>query len=117
MDARLWFRQFQWDVDNPREPEKFETGYSLINGSPSGGNVSNGGPFRVPARAAACASCPRGCRMRLASADSNESVCAGSMFANIGGGGMFGGPGEARPERNAPGTQPEADPASQRSDA
>jgi len=23
MDARLWFRQFQWDVDNPREPEKF----------------------------------------------------------------------------------------------
>ena len=99
MDARLWFRQFQWDVDNPREPEKFETGYSLINGSPSGGNVSNGGPFRVPARAAACASCPRGCKMRLATADSNEAVCAGTMFANIGGGGMFGG--GAKPGPNA----------------
>jgi aldehyde:ferredoxin oxidoreductase len=100
MDARLWFRQFQWDVDNPREPEKFETGYSLINGAPSGGNVSNGGPNRVPARAAACASCPRGCRMRLATADSNEAVCAGTMFANIGGGGMFGGMG-AKPDPNA----------------
>ncbi len=101
MDARLWFRQFQWDVDNPREPEKFESGYSLINGSPSGGNVSNGGPFRVPARAAACASCPRGCRMRLASADSNEAVCAGTMFASIGGGGMFGGFGGAKQNPNA----------------
>ena len=26
MDARLWFRQFQWDVDNPRDPEKFGIG-------------------------------------------------------------------------------------------
>ena len=95
MDTRLWFRQFQWDVDNPREPEKFATrGYSLINGAPSGGNVSNSNPL-VPARAAACASCPRGCRMRLASGDSNESVCAGTMFARIGGGGFggFGGGG------------------------
>jgi aldehyde:ferredoxin oxidoreductase len=99
MDARLWFRQFQWDVDNPREPEKFEgRGYSLINGAPSGGNVSNGGANPVPARAAACASCPRGCRMRLATADSNESVCAGSMFVRLGGGG-FGPPpaGGAKP--------------------
>src|SRR5512136_2206841 len=80
MDARLWFRQFQWDVDNPREPEKFAgRGYSLINGAPSGGNVSNGSIPLVPARAAACASCPRGCRMRTATSDSNESVCAGSM--------------------------------------
>ena len=71
------------------EPEKFENrGYSLINGAPSGGNVSNGSVPLVPARAAACASCPRGCRMRLASADSNESVCAGSMFVRIGGGGF-----------------------------
>jgi aldehyde:ferredoxin oxidoreductase len=99
MDARLWFRQFQWDVDNPREPEKFESGYSLINGAPSGGNVSNGGANPVPARAAACASCPRGCRMRLASADSNEAVCAGTMVANVGGGGMFGGP--RKPDPNA----------------
>ncbi len=94
MDARLWFRKFQWDVDNPREPERFAArGYMLISGRPSGGNVSNGSLPLVPARAAACASCPRGCRMRLASADSNESVCAGSMFARIGSGGMFGMPG------------------------
>jgi aldehyde:ferredoxin oxidoreductase len=98
MDARLWFRQFQWDVDDPREPEKFEgRGYMLINGAPSGGNVSNGTAPIVPSRAAACASCPRGCRMRLATADSNESVCAGSMFVRLGGGG-FGppAPGAAR---------------------
>ncbi len=119
MDARLWFRQFQWDVDNPREPEKFEgRGYSLINGAPSGGNVSNGGANPVPARAAACASCPRGCRMRLASADSNESVCAGSMFARIGGGG-FGGPpaGSAGANAMPSALSGKTDPAGQRSDA
>ncbi len=80
MDTRLWFKQFQWNVDNPREAERFGgRGYSLISGAPSGGNVTNGRPPLVPARAAACASCPRGCRMRLATADSNESVCAGTM--------------------------------------
>ena len=26
MKARLWFRQFQWDVDNPREAERFGVG-------------------------------------------------------------------------------------------
>ncbi|NLT68143.1 MAG: aldehyde:ferredoxin oxidoreductase [Acidobacteria bacterium] len=84
MDARLWFRQFQWDVDNPREPEKFAgRGYSLISGAPSGGNVTNGSLPLIPARAAACASCPRGCRMRLASADSNEAVCAGTMVVSV----------------------------------
>jgi len=84
MDARLWFRKFQWDVDNPREGDRF-TGfpYSLISGSPSGGNVTNGQLPLVPARAAACASCPRGCRMRTASSDSNESVCAGTMIFSV----------------------------------
>jgi aldehyde:ferredoxin oxidoreductase len=100
MDARLWFRQFQWDVDNPRDPEIFETGYSLINGAPKGGNVSNSD--RVPSRAAACASCPRGCKERLATADSNEAVCAGTMFARIGGGG-FGG----TRAKTAPGAAPQ----------
>ncbi|MDI9613947.1 MAG: aldehyde ferredoxin oxidoreductase N-terminal domain-containing protein [Acidobacteriota bacterium] len=101
MDARLWFRQFQWDVDNPRDAEIFEGGgYSLINGAPSGGNVTNGGPNRVPARAAACASCPRGCKMRLATGDSNEAVCAGTMVANVGGGGMFAAFGR-KPDPNA----------------
>ena len=80
MDTRLWFKQFQWNVDNPREAKRFEArGYALISGAPSGGNVTNGFPPLVPARAAACASCPRGCRMRLATGDSNESVCAGTM--------------------------------------
>ncbi len=80
MDARMWFNKFQWDVDNPREVERFGgRGYSLISGAPSGGNVTNGSLPLVPARAAACASCPRGCRMRLASGDSNEAVCAGTM--------------------------------------
>jgi aldehyde:ferredoxin oxidoreductase len=75
MDARLWFRQFQWDVDNPRDPEIFENGYSLIAGKPKGGNVAN----RLPSRAAACASCPRGCKERTADASTNEAVCAGTM--------------------------------------
>jgi aldehyde:ferredoxin oxidoreductase len=89
MDARIWFRQFQFDVDEPRDAAMiFGASYSLISGAPSGGNVSNGD--RVPARAAACASCPRGCKQRLATADSNEAVCAGTMWGRVGGGGMFG---------------------------
>jgi len=89
MDTRLWYRQFQWNVDNPREAKRFEAmGYSLISGAPSGGNVTNGQIPLVPARAAACASCPRGCRMRTATGDSNESICAGTMiFGGLGGGG------------------------------
>ncbi len=84
METRLWFRQFQWDVDNPREAERFaRQGYMLISGRPSGGNVLNGQIPLTPARAAACASCPRGCRMRLATADSNESVCAGTMAVRV----------------------------------
>jgi aldehyde:ferredoxin oxidoreductase len=75
MDARLWFRQFQWDVDNPRDPDKFERGYSLIKGAPKGGNVAN----QLPSRAAACASCPRGCKERTADGSTNEAVCAGTM--------------------------------------
>ena len=96
MEARGWFRQFQWDVDDPRDAKMFETGYSLINGAPSGGNTQNRGPVFVPARPAACASCPRGCRMRLATGDSNESVCAGIMTATVGGGGAG-----AKPNPNA----------------
>ena len=83
MEARLWFRQFQWDVDNPYQGERYHGLYSLISGQPSGGNVLNREIPLVPARAAACASCPRGCRMRLASGESNESVCAGTMAINL----------------------------------
>ncbi len=100
MDARLWFRQYQWDVDSPRDPEIFGSGYSLIKGAPKGGNVSNND--RLPSRPAACASCPRGCKERLTTADSNEAVCAGTMFARIGGGGMFGGFGGAKAKSSGP---------------
>jgi len=80
MDARLWYKQFQWNVDNPREGNRFITGmYRVSAGAPGGGNTTNREPPLVPARASACASCPRGCRMRLASSDSNESVCGGTM--------------------------------------
>ena len=85
MDARLWFRQYQWNVDNPREVERFGAGgpYALISGRPSGGSTTNSQIPLIPARAAACASCPRGCRMRLASGDSNESVCGGTMATSV----------------------------------
>ncbi len=80
MDTRLWYNQFQWNVDNPLEGTRFLTGmYRVSAGAPSGANTTNGTPPLVPARAAACASCPRGCRMRLASSDSNESVCGGTL--------------------------------------
>jgi aldehyde:ferredoxin oxidoreductase len=86
MDARLWFNRFQWNVDNPLEGTRFLSGmYRVSAGAPSGANTTNTSVPLVPARAAACASCPRGCRMRLASSDSNESVCGGTMTFNIAG--------------------------------
>jgi len=89
MDARLWFRQFLWDVDDPRRKDMVGGFYFWINGSPAGANVTNNPYFGanalplVPARAAACASCPRACRQRLASGDSNEAVCAGTAAVRL----------------------------------
>jgi aldehyde:ferredoxin oxidoreductase len=89
MEARLWFRQFLWDVDDPRRKDMVGGFYFWINGSPAGANVTNNPYFGanalplVPARAAACASCPRACRQRLASGDSNESVCAGTAAVRL----------------------------------
>jgi len=84
MEARLWYRQFQWDADNPQRPDMNGGTFGWINGAPSSGpNVTNLSDPRVPARAAACAACPRGCRMRLASADSNESVCGGTVAVRL----------------------------------
>jgi aldehyde:ferredoxin oxidoreductase len=89
MDARLWFRRFQYDVDDPRRKEMTGGMFFWVNGSPAGANVTNNPYFDpkllplVPSRAAACASCPRGCRQRLASADSNESVCAGAAAVRL----------------------------------
>jgi aldehyde:ferredoxin oxidoreductase len=79
MEARLWFNHFQWDVDEPLDPKMEPRAFMLFNGAPSGGNTHNGSLPLEPARAAACASCPRGCRMRLAGGRSNESVCAGTV--------------------------------------
>ena len=92
MEARLWFRKFLYDVDDPRRKDMTGGFYFWINGSPAGANVTNNpyfyfgappAPYPVPARAASCASCPRGCRQRLASADSNESVCAGAAAVRL----------------------------------
>ncbi len=84
MDARMWYNKFQWNVDNPREGNRFLSGmYRVSSGAPSGANTTNSTVPLVPARAAACASCPRGCRMRTASSDSNESVCGGTLTFNI----------------------------------
>ena len=79
MDARIWFNRFQWDVDNPIDPKMENRAFMLFNGAPSGGNTHNiEAPFE-PARAAACAACPRACRMRLAGGKSNEATCAGTV--------------------------------------
>jgi aldehyde:ferredoxin oxidoreductase len=87
LEARMGYRQYQWNVDNPREVERFNTrAWSHNSGRPSGGNTLNGRLPLVPARVTACASCPRACRMRLASGESNESVCAGTMAVRIQGG-------------------------------
>jgi aldehyde:ferredoxin oxidoreductase len=84
MEARLWFRQFLYDVNDPRRKDMTGGFFFWIDGSPAGANVTNNPNFGstpfpvVPSRASACASCPRACRQRLASSDSNESVCAGT---------------------------------------
>jgi aldehyde:ferredoxin oxidoreductase len=79
MEARLWFNRFQWNVDKPLDPKMESRAFMLFNGAPSGGNTHNLDLPLEPARAAACASCPRGCRMRLAGGKSNEAVCAGTV--------------------------------------
>jgi aldehyde:ferredoxin oxidoreductase len=79
MEARLWFNRFQWNVDNPIDPEMESRAFMLFNGAPSGGNTHNVDVPLEPARAAACASCPRACRMRLAGGRSNEATCAGTV--------------------------------------
>ena len=81
MDARLWYRQFQYDVDNPRmerPPEALL--FSPVNNSPGSDNFANFLPPLEPARAQACAGCPKACRQRLAGGIGNESSCAESAF-------------------------------------
>ncbi len=94
MKTRMWYNKFQWNVDDPLEGTRFLSGmYRVSAGAPSGANTTNSQLPLVPARAAACASCPRGCRMRTASSDSNESVCGGTLTFNI--------PGDSKATRKA----------------
>jgi len=81
MDARLWYRQFQYDVDNPRMERPPEAMlFSPVNNSPASDNFANILPPLEPARAQACAGCPKACRQRLAGGIGNESSCAESAF-------------------------------------
>ncbi len=86
MDARLWYRQFQFDVDAPRLEKPWEAFvFSPVNNNPADDNFLNKQVPLEPARAQACAGCPKACRMRLAGGISNESSCEDTIWAiNIG---------------------------------
>jgi aldehyde:ferredoxin oxidoreductase len=81
MDARLWYRQFQYDVDNPRL-EKTPDAYvfSPLNNQPADDQFLNKRPPFEPARPQACAGCPKACRQRMAGGIANESSCADTQW-------------------------------------
>jgi aldehyde:ferredoxin oxidoreductase len=82
MDARLWYRQFQYNVDNPRlEKPSGSFSFSQVNNSPADENYLNKMVPLEPARAQACAGCPKACRMRLAGGRGNESSCYDTTWA------------------------------------
>jgi aldehyde:ferredoxin oxidoreductase len=82
MDARLWYRQFQYDVDNPKlERNANATVFSPVNNNPGNDNFLNFQMPFEPARPMACAGCPKACRQRLASGLSNESSCGDTIWA------------------------------------
>jgi aldehyde:ferredoxin oxidoreductase len=82
MEARLWYRQFQYDVDNPRmEKSPYAFVFSPVTNVPADDNFFNKRPPFEPARAQACVSCPKACRMRLAGGVSNESSCEDTIWA------------------------------------
>jgi aldehyde:ferredoxin oxidoreductase len=81
MAARLWYRQFQYDVDNPRvEKPPNAMMFSGIANNPADDQFLNKRPPFEPARPQACVGCPKACRQRMASGMSNESSCADSMW-------------------------------------
>src|SRR5512134_1919399 len=51
MEARHWFKQFLWNVDDPFDKKMEPRTFGLINGAPSGGNVLNSQLPLTPARA------------------------------------------------------------------
>jgi aldehyde:ferredoxin oxidoreductase len=82
MDARLWYRKYQYDVDNPRlekSPDAFV--FSPVNDNPADDNFFNRRPPLEPARPQACVGCPKACRQRLAGGISNESSCEDTIWA------------------------------------
>jgi len=82
MEARMWYRQFQYDVDHPKmekPPNAFV--FSPVTNVPGDDNFLNKQPPFEPARAQACAGCPKACRMRLAGGISNESSCEDTIWA------------------------------------
>jgi aldehyde:ferredoxin oxidoreductase len=84
MEARLWYRQFQYDVDNPRMEEPSNAFvFSPIDNSPADDNFLNKQPPFEPARAQACAGCPKACRQRLAGGVSNELSCEDTIWAAL----------------------------------
>jgi aldehyde:ferredoxin oxidoreductase len=81
MDARLWYRQFQYDVDNPRMEKSWTAfAFSPVVDNPADDNFCNKQPPFEPARPQACAGCPKACRMRLAGGISNESCCEDTIW-------------------------------------
>jgi aldehyde:ferredoxin oxidoreductase len=82
MDARLWYRAFQYDVDNPRlERNANAAAFSPVNNNPGNDNFVNMRPPFEPARPQACAGCPKACRQRLAGGTSNGSSCGDTIWA------------------------------------
>jgi aldehyde:ferredoxin oxidoreductase len=81
MAARLWYRQFQYDVDNPRLPKPPNLFvFSSVSNCPADDQfVNKRVPFE-PARAQACTSCPKACRQRMSTGMGNELSCADSQW-------------------------------------
>jgi aldehyde:ferredoxin oxidoreductase len=81
MDARLWYRQFQYDVDTPRREKPASAAvFSPVDNRPADDNFINKRPPLEPARPQACAGCPKACRQRLGGGIGNESTCRETMF-------------------------------------
>ena len=81
MAARLWYRQFQYNVDNPRlekPPNVFV--FSPVANCPADDQFVNKRPPFEPARPQACTGCPKACRQRMASGMGNELSCADSQW-------------------------------------
>jgi len=82
MDARMWYRQFQYNVDAPRLARNANaSAFSPVNNNPGNDNFVNMRPPFEPARPMACAGCPKACRQRLAGGISNESSCGDTIWA------------------------------------